>query len=57
MMPTATTVAALMLQKKPIASSEEIRRILRETARPFGSGWHPRYGCGRISAADAIAKL
>jgi len=55
--PHVAGIVALMLQKKPEACADEIRRVLRETAHPAGRDWHPRLGCGRVSARDALERL
>jgi subtilisin family serine protease len=58
--PLAAGVAALILSANPDLSSEEVRRILRETADKIGGvtydaqGFHREYGYGRINADRAV---
>lgn len=59
--PVITGVIALMLQKKPALTLEEVRTILRETARHdehTGPGnWNPAYGFGKVDVVAALARL
>jgi subtilisin family serine protease len=65
--PHVAGTVALMLQKKPAATSDAIRAALVGTARkdpparpptaPPGETWDPVYGFGRIDAAKAIDAL
>jgi|GEM_PF-525255 len=53
--PVVTGLAALMLSKNPNLTNEEIKQILRSTARDAGAaGWDPIFGAGRINAVAAL---
>jgi len=58
--PIVTGAVALMMQAagRPLAA-EEIRSVLRETARPVApaSGWDDRTGAGVIDIAAAVARV
>ena len=62
--PAVSGIVALMLAEAAggglSLSIEDIRVILIDTARrqpPDGTGWHGRYGHGRIDAAAAIEEV
>lgn len=60
--PLSAGVAALMLSINPALTTEQVRRIMRETAEKIDStnanydtkGWSKYYGYGRIDAAKAV---
>jgi subtilisin family serine protease len=59
--PLAAGIAALMLSVHPKLSAEEVREIQRGTADKIGDGYDaagfsPRFGCGRVNAAQAVAE-
>ena len=58
--PLAAGVAALVLSADPALGRDEVREILRTTARKIGTGYDaggrsPRFGYGRVDAAGAVA--
>jgi subtilisin family serine protease len=59
--PVVTGVVALLLQRRPTLTVEDVRTLLRETARKdahTGSApWDPAYGFGKLDAARVIAAL
>ncbi|MDY8022019.1 S8 family peptidase [Paenibacillus polymyxa] len=59
--PAVTGIIALMLAEAQAhdikLNIDEIRQILETTARPMASGWHDRYGFGRINANKAVKKV
>ncbi len=55
--PHVAGVAALLISAG-VTDSEEVREILRNTARDLGpQGWDPSYGYGSADAAEAIAAV
>jgi subtilisin family serine protease len=51
-------VVALLLERRPDLTPDEVRRILTETAVDLGSqGRDPVYGAGLVDAAAALARL
>jgi subtilisin family serine protease len=56
--PMATGVIALLLQRNPRLSSEDVLRILRESARhdehTGPQPWNPSYGFGKIDVQSAM---
>ncbi|HEV8263634.1 MAG TPA: S8 family serine peptidase [Gemmatimonadales bacterium] len=53
--PHAAGVAALVLSKNPTLSPEQVRTILRESAKDLGvPGWDPLFGYGRVNARSAV---
>lgn len=56
--PFVSGIAALLIETAPWLSSQEVRRIIRETADDRGEpGWDPSYGHGRVNAAEALHSL
>ncbi len=54
--PHASGVLALLLAEDPTLTPEDLRALLRATARDLGEPGHdPVYGAGALSAADALA--
>lgn len=62
--PLAAGVAALILSVNNDLTAEQVREIMRETCVKIDSananydanGWSPKYGYGRINAADTVNK-
>src|SRR5262249_20879520 len=50
-------VVALLLELQPRLTPEEVRTLLKETARPIASGGEERLGAGAVDACRAAAKL
>ena len=61
--PHVTGVVALLLQKSPRLTIEQVRELLRVGARCDGpgmvpgAGWSPRWGFGKLDAARSLAAL
>ena len=56
--PQVAGLAALMLSKKPSLGNEEIRQILRNSAKDLGQrGQDPNFGFGLIDAGKALAQV
>lgn len=55
--PHAAAVAALMLQKEPAATPQQIRLALQESASPVGVFGPCAIGSGLVDSVDAIAAL
>ena len=49
-------VVALLLELRPGLTPEEVRTLLKETARPLGAG-EGRLGAGAVDACRAASKL
>ena len=61
--PLVAGVAALVLSAKPTLKASEVKKIIEETADKIGAaseydsnGRSPKYGFGRINAANAVRK-
>jgi subtilisin family serine protease len=50
-------VVALLLELRPSLTPEEVRTLLKETARPLESGGGERLGAGAVDACRAASKL
>ncbi len=59
--PVVTGVVALMLQKRPKATSRRVMEVLHRSARrDHHTGlalWHPAYGYGKIDVAKALQMI
>jgi subtilisin family serine protease len=55
--PHAAGVAALMLQKEPAATPQQIRSAMQESASPFGAFGPCAVGAGLVEAVGAIAAV
>jgi subtilisin family serine protease len=59
--PAVAGAAALLLgsavRRGKTLTTEALRKILIDTARPVGAGWDARYGYGRVDVSAALAKL
>jgi subtilisin family serine protease len=59
--PIVTGVVALMLQKKKTLKPDQIRDILKSSARHDAhtgpAAWNPAYGHGKIDVAGALAAV
>lgn len=59
--PVVAGLVALLLQKKPTLTTDQVREVLRASSRhdrhTGRSAWHAAYGFGKIDVAAALARL
>ncbi len=59
--PAVAGIVALLFQKKPNLTTEQVRDVLRQSARRDAhtgfAGWDPAYGYGKVDVAAALARV